>query len=403
MSEPIPQPSLDEQPPIGTPAAGTEPPTPRPRWRLLLVVAAVAMLVGALAATTVVLVIGRGDQHQYAVNVFLNKDVTAEQKAAIESALDALEPVESIRFESREQAWQHFKEMFKDSPDMIAQASADAMPESFRLTTKGREFDCARLVPIRRLPGVDEIQVIQRPTKGKPGAAVGCGAETGVRASASAATPSPTATLAREELAEALQRSQRVAHRYTVRGDLPEGQRVKGSGAFDPKARRFQATIAVTGGKYPSAGSRIVIGADSYVRPADEKDWVHVDLKRVKRDDPFLRFDWVDPTGLKKFTSSIASVQRTGPHSYTGRFDPDGKDIKSFLPVGAPSVVSIGMPLSPFTITTDDQGWVTSIRVELTPSTGPKLTMTTTMSDHGKPLKIKAPAGAGEAADFYYD
>jgi hypothetical protein len=146
-----------------------------------------------------------------------------------------------------------------------------------------------------------------------------------------------------------------------------------------------------------------VIGTDSYVRPADRKGWVHVDLKRVKRNDPFLYFDWVDPTGLKKFASTIVSVERTAPHSYTGRFDPDGKDTKSFLPVGAPSIVTIGMPLSPFTITTDDQGWVTSISVVLTPSEGPKSTMTTTMSDHGKRLTISTPAHAGEAADFYYD
>ncbi|SCF35198.1 hypothetical protein GA0074696_4732 [Micromonospora purpureochromogenes] len=138
-----------------------------------------------------------------------------------------------------------------------------------------------------------------------------------------------------------------------------------------------------------------MIGTDSYVRPSDEKDWVHVDLKRVKRDDPFLRFDWADPTGLKTFTSTITSVQRTGPHFWTGRFDPDGANVQSFLPVGAPSIVSLGMPLSPFTITTDDQGWVTSIKVELTPSAGPKLTMTTTMSGHGKAPQIKAPARAG--------
>ncbi|MGY0003400.1 hypothetical protein [Micromonospora sp. I033] len=214
------------------------------------------------------------------------------------------------------------------------------------------------------------------------------------------AVPSPTPDV-RADLNAALQRSQGVAHRYAVRGSLPEGQKVTGTGAFDPRKRRFQATISVTGGKYPSAGSRIVIGTDSYVRPSDEKGWVHVDLKRVKRDDPFLRFDWVDPTGLKAFTSSIVSVDRAG-HTYTGRFDPDGKDATSFLPVGAPSIVSIGTPLSPFTITTDDQGWVTSIRVELSPSDGPKLTMTTTMRDHAKPLTISAPAHAGEAADFYY-
>ncbi|MGC4850340.1 hypothetical protein ACLQ3F_24175 [Micromonospora sp. DT15] len=216
-----------------------------------------------------------------------------------------------------------------------------------------------------------------------------------------AAAPSRTPDV-RAELVAALQRSHGAAHRYAVRGNLPEGQNVNGTGAFDPKKRRFQTTISVTGGKYPSAGSRIVIGNDSYVRPSDDKDWVHVDLKRVKRDDPFLRFDWVDPTGLKAFTSSIASVDRVDPHTYTGRFDPTGKDAASFLPVGAPSIVSIGIRLSPFTITTNDQGWVTSIKVELSPSKGPKLTLTTTMKDHGKSLKINAPARAGEAADFYY-
>ncbi|MCW3820595.1 permease-like cell division protein FtsX [Micromonospora sp. DR5-3] len=152
-----------------------ESPTPRRRWVLVLVVAAVAMLVGAAAATTVFLVVGRGDQHQYTVNVFLTHDVTAEQKAAIEAALAGLEPVEGIRFESREQAWQHFKEMVEDRPDLVGQVSADALPESYRLTTEGREFDCGRLVPIRGLPGVDEIQVIQRPTEGRAGAVVSCG------------------------------------------------------------------------------------------------------------------------------------------------------------------------------------------------------------------------------------
>ncbi|MCG5460802.1 hypothetical protein AB0K35_07765 [Micromonospora sp. NPDC053740] len=223
-----------------------------------------------------------------------------------------------------------------------------------------------------------------------------------VQATATAtAVPSPTPDV-RVELVAALQRSQGAAHRYAVRGNLPEGQKVNGTGAFDPKKRRFQTTISVTGGKYPSAGSRIVIGNDSYSRPSDEKDWVHVDLKRVKPDDFFLRFDWADPTGLKAFTASIVSVDRVDPHTYTGRFDPTGKDTTSFLPVGAPSIVSIGVRLSPFTITTDDQGWVTSIKVELSPSDGPKLTLTTTMKDHGKSLKINAPARAGEAADFYY-
>lgn len=213
--------------------------------------------------------------------------------------------------------------------------------------------------------------------------------------------PSPTPDV-RGELVAALQRSQAAAHRFVVRGGLPEGQKISGTGAFDAQKRRFQTAISVTGGKYPSAGSRIVIGTESYGRLSAKGDWVHVDLKRVKPDNPLLRFDWADPTGLKGFTSSIVSVDRTGPRTYTGRFDPDGKGTTPFLPVGAPSIVSIGMPLSPFVITTDDQGWINSIKIELSPSKGPKLTITTTMSDHGKALKINAPAGAVEAAESTY-
>lgn len=220
-------------------------------------------------------------------------------------------------------------------------------------------------------------------------------------APAETVAPSPTPDV-RDELVAALERSQGAAHRYAVRGSLPEGKSVEASGAFDPKQQRFQATISVTGGEKPSAGSRVVVGTDSYQRPSDDEEWVHVDLTRVEPDDIFVGFDWADPTGMKAFTASIFSAQRTNTHTYTGQFRPDGSSIKPYLPVGAPSIVTIAMPPSPFTITTDDQGWVTSIEVELTPSDGPKLTTTTTMSDHGKPLKINAPARSVEAADFYY-
>lgn len=50
------------------------------------------------------------------------------------------------------------------------------------------------------------------------------------------------------------------------------------------------------------------------------------------------------------------------------------------------------------------QGWVTSITVELEPSEGPTLSMTTTFSGHGTKLPIKAPAKAQvrEADGMYY-
>jgi hypothetical protein len=55
----------------------------------------------------------------------------------------------------------------------------------------------------------------------------------------SGAAPSPTVDQARDDLLQALSRTQGASLRFTVKGGMPEGQRVQGSGAFDPKARRY--------------------------------------------------------------------------------------------------------------------------------------------------------------------
>ncbi|WP_218824717.1 hypothetical protein [Asanoa hainanensis] len=58
--------------------------------------------------------------------------------------------------------------------------------------------------------------------------------------------------------------------------------------------------------------------------------------------------------------------------------------------------------MSPFTATTDADGWVTSITVELTERDGKKLKMATSLTKHGKPLSVKKPPRYDEAAEFYY-
>jgi cell division protein FtsX len=170
---PLSESPLSESP-VSEPA-GSELAARRRQMRLYVVVAAVALLVGALGASAVFALAGRGEQNRYAVTVFLTDDVSAGQRASIESALRGLHPMGDVGFETREQAWQRFKEAFKDKPDLISSGSVDAMPESFRLTTEGAEFDCAQLAPVRRLPGIEKIQVVQRPTKGHAGAVLGCG------------------------------------------------------------------------------------------------------------------------------------------------------------------------------------------------------------------------------------
>lgn len=65
------------------------------------------------------------------LSVYLKAGVTAEQRGAIEQRIRAMSYLESVTFESREQAYANFKERLKDEPDMWQQVKPEQMPESF--------------------------------------------------------------------------------------------------------------------------------------------------------------------------------------------------------------------------------------------------------------------------------
>ena len=202
-------------------------------------------------------------------------------------------------------------------------------------------------------------------------------------------------------LKAALVKTHRATYKFTVSGDVPDKQRVKGSGSFDPKARKLSTTTRISGGKNPAARQRIVVGADLYEKAPSEGTWVHLDMKRIKKYD-HLKVDMADPNGLAAFTAAIepASVRRTGPNVFSGEFDPNPSEVDDFLPIGAPSIWVIG-GTGNFSAATDARGYVTKINVVLTVKT--TLKMTTTFTGHGKPVAVKKPKRTGEAYDFYYD
>ncbi|MEU8661239.1 hypothetical protein [Actinoplanes philippinensis] len=211
-------------------------------------------------------------------------------------------------------------------------------------------------------------------------------------------SPAPSPGLAgpspREQLLAALAKSRTTTYRFTTDGEVPDGQKVTGSGVHDPKAGRISMKYTLTG---TGSTQRIVIGSDLYSRPADGETWVHLDLKRIKADSPYA-FDMTDPTGLSRFAEAIDEVAGIGPNTYGGTLDIDSD---RFLPVGTPAVSVLGGGAA-FTATTDAAGWVTSIKVSLKDGKD-TLEMTTTLSAHGKASGIRKPAKSGEAMDFYYD
>jgi cell division transport system permease protein len=70
------------------------------------------------------------------VSVFLARQVSADQRQSIESQLRAQPVVDRVYYESKQQAYDRFKDQFKDSPDMIRNVTPSVLPESFRVKLK---------------------------------------------------------------------------------------------------------------------------------------------------------------------------------------------------------------------------------------------------------------------------
>jgi cell division transport system permease protein len=88
--------------------------------------------------------------------------VTQPQRDQIQKELSAMPQVERVYYESQQEAYERFKEQFKDSPDLVANVSADALPESFRVKLKNPEqFDVVSSAFTDR-PGVDSVQDLKK-------------------------------------------------------------------------------------------------------------------------------------------------------------------------------------------------------------------------------------------------
>ncbi|WP_229073297.1 permease-like cell division protein FtsX [Actinoplanes sp. DH11] len=67
------------------------------------------------------------------VSIFLRQDVTERQRTGLRDALDGDPLVRNLVFETRQEAYEKFKVLWRDSPDLVAAVDASQLPESFRL------------------------------------------------------------------------------------------------------------------------------------------------------------------------------------------------------------------------------------------------------------------------------
>ncbi|MFY1698340.1 permease-like cell division protein FtsX [Solwaraspora sp. WMMA2101] len=99
-------------------------------------------------------------------SVYLAEQVTDAQRAAIDTALRADPRLSTVRYDSRQDAYERFRQMYRDgppevfslyTPEEIAQVTADQFPESFRLTLTDPAAYPQLEPDLRALPGVDEV------------------------------------------------------------------------------------------------------------------------------------------------------------------------------------------------------------------------------------------------------
>lgn len=97
------------------------------------------------------------------LTAFLRNGATVEQRNAVDGRIRSFPSVQNITHTTKEQAYTQFKQLYKNSPDLVAQTRPDALPESFSATlTNGALAEAAAAV-MRSLPGVDDTNLAPGP------------------------------------------------------------------------------------------------------------------------------------------------------------------------------------------------------------------------------------------------
>ena len=96
---------------------------------------------------------------QVEVSIFLNDNITDEQRASIERDLDTnpLVAANGVIYESKEQAYRNAQEIFRSDPELLRAVRPDSLPASFRVKlTDPTQFEVVAS-QFEDYPGIDEV------------------------------------------------------------------------------------------------------------------------------------------------------------------------------------------------------------------------------------------------------
>ncbi|MGH2740378.1 MAG: permease-like cell division protein FtsX [Actinomycetota bacterium] len=92
------------------------------------------------------------------VSVFLREEASPDEVDALSRKISAFPEVDQVFFESREQAYERFRELFKDSPSLVENVSPSSLPRSFRIKLNDPEDFSVIRARLAGEPGIEEIR-----------------------------------------------------------------------------------------------------------------------------------------------------------------------------------------------------------------------------------------------------
>lgn len=94
---------------------------------------------------------------QLEVSIFLAPDISAGQRSELDAALQSDPLVQDYLYEDKKKAYENFKAIFADAPDLVDVVKEDQLPESFRVKLKNPEQYNLIYAKYRDTAGIDEI------------------------------------------------------------------------------------------------------------------------------------------------------------------------------------------------------------------------------------------------------
>ncbi|RJK95446.1 permease-like cell division protein FtsX [Vallicoccus soli] len=85
-------------------------------------------------------------------------EVTQEQREALRTQLEGLPEVEQVFYESKEEAYENFREQYDDNSALVESVSAESLPESYRVALVDPDEYAVVAEQVAGAPGVDRVQ-----------------------------------------------------------------------------------------------------------------------------------------------------------------------------------------------------------------------------------------------------